>query len=141
MLLLITADWILKYCVEAKLWELSYNNWHIVIGYHSVALFTGIPKNHNAFPSTPVNLAGFQDNVEILSSMIRPKKLTVIGSDGKLYPFLCKPKDDLRKDGRLMEFNDIINKLLRKDTQSRRMQLYIKTYVSIFSGIIKCFLK
>jgi hypothetical protein len=25
-------------------------------------------------------------------------------SDGKLYPFLAKPKDDLRKDYRLMDF-------------------------------------
>ena len=93
--------------------------------------FIGIPKDHNAFAANSVYLAGFQDKVDVLSSMIRPKKLTVIGSDGKLYPFLCKPKDDLRKDGRLMEFNDIINKLLRKDPQSRRMQLYIKTYVCV----------
>lgn len=92
--------------------------------------FPGIPQDHNAFSTGSVYLTGFQDKVEVLSSMIRPKKLTVLGSDGKAYPFLCKPVDDLRKDGRLMEFNDIINKLLRKDPQSRRMQLYIKTYVS-----------
>ena len=70
------------------------------------------------------------DKIDVLSSMIRPKKLTVQGSDGKFYPFLCKPKDDLRKDAKLMEFNSIVNKLLRKNSQSRRMQLYIRTYVS-----------
>lgn len=90
----------------------------------------GLPKQHNAFPLVPVYLAGFDDKVTVLSSMIRPKKITCIGSDGNKYPFLCKPKDDLRKDARLMEFNGIVNKLLRKETQSRRMQLHIKTYVS-----------
>ncbi|XP_035663621.1 serine/threonine-protein kinase atr-like [Branchiostoma floridae] len=41
---------------------------------------------------------------------------------------MCKPHDDLRKDCRLMEFNAIVNKCLRKDPESRRRQLYIRTY-------------
>ena len=106
--------------------------WHLTLHLTViVTLHLGIPPDHKAFPSTVVYLTGFQDKVDILASMIKPKKLTMIGSDGRNYPFLCKPKDDLRKDGRLMEFNCIINKLLRKDTQSRRMQLNIKTYVRL----------
>lgn len=58
-----------------------------------------------------------------MSSLQKPRKITVWGSDGKQYPFLCKPKDDLRKDARLMEFNSMINKLLRKDSESRRRNL------------------
>jgi hypothetical protein len=45
------------------------------------------------------------------------------GTDGGKYPFLVKPKDDLRKDARLMEFNSIINKLLKKDAETSRRQL------------------
>ena len=40
------------------------------------------------------------------------RKITMIGSDGKHYVMMCKPKDDLRKDCSLMEFNAIINKIL-----------------------------
>jgi len=58
-----------------------------------------------------------------MNSMQKPRKLTVRGSDGVRYPFLVKPKDDLRKDARLMEFNGIINKLLKKDADSNRRQL------------------
>jgi len=36
----------------------------------------------------------------------------------------------LRKDCRLMEFNGIVNKFLRKDPESRKRYLYIRTYVS-----------
>jgi serine/threonine-protein kinase ATR len=35
-----------------------------------------------------------------MTSLQKPKKLTFVGSDGLEYPFLAKPKDDLRKDYR-----------------------------------------
>ncbi len=58
-----------------------------------------------------------------MSSLQKPKKITIIGSDGQHYIFLCKAKDDLRKDSRLMDFNAMINKLLRKDSESRKRRL------------------
>lgn len=58
-----------------------------------------------------------------MPSLQRPKKLVFQGSDGKRYPFLCKPHDDLRKDARLMDFNAMINKLLKSASESRRRQL------------------
>jgi len=58
-----------------------------------------------------------------MPSLQRPKKLVFQGSDGKKYPFLCKPHDDLRKDARLMDFNAMINKLLKSASESRRRQL------------------
>ncbi len=51
--------------------------------------------------------------VEILASFAEAKKISLKGSDGKFYTMMCKPKDDLRKDCRLMEFNCLINKVLR----------------------------
>ena len=49
--------------------------------------------------------------VEILASLQKPKKISLKGSDGQSYTMMCKPKDDLRKDCRLMEFNCLINKV------------------------------
>ena len=46
-----------------------------------------------------------------MRSLARPRKISIRGTDGQTYTFLGKPKDDLRKDARLMEFNSIINKL------------------------------
>ena len=65
----------------------------------------------------------FQDDVLVLSSLQRPRKITVRGSDGLLYSLLCKPKDDLRKDQRLMEFNSMINRALKRDVESSKRQL------------------
>lgn len=58
-----------------------------------------------------------------MSSLVRPKRVTIKGSDGNLYSFLCKPKDDLRKDARLMDLFSMINKMLKANSESRRRQL------------------
>ncbi|TRY93692.1 hypothetical protein DNTS_029400 [Danionella cerebrum] len=91
----------------------------------------GANPKHDAFPGHWVYLAGFDDTVEILASLQKPKKISLKGSDGKFYTMMCKPKDDLRKDCRLMEFNCLINKSLRKDAESRRRDLRIRTYAVI----------
>ena len=91
-------------------------------------------KKHNPYPTDQPQLQsslinepywhiGIEDEVEIMNSMQKPRKITIRGTDGLRYPFLVKPKDDLRKDARLMEFNSIINKLLKKDVESSRRQL------------------
>lgn len=76
-------------------------------------------------------IAGIADEAEILTSLQKPKKVVFVGSDGVARPFLCKPKDDLRKDSRMMEFNAMINRLLSKVPESRRRKLYIRTFAVV----------
>lgn len=100
----------------------------------------GVNSKHDAFPGHWAYLDGFDDavsrngcwklclvfsalkclivlgvllclQVEILASLQKPKKISLRGSDGRSYTMMCKPKDDLRKDCRLMEFNCLINKV------------------------------
>ncbi|CAA0406623.1 unnamed protein product [Arabidopsis thaliana] len=86
---------------------------------HSASVFSG---------SDLPTISGIADEAEILSSLQRPKKIILLGNDGIEYPFLCKPKDDLRKDARMMEFTAMINRLLSKYPESRRRKLYIRTF-------------
>lgn len=76
-------------------------------------------------------ISGIADEAEILSSLQRPKKIVLMGSDGTERAFLCKPKDDLRKDARMMEFTATINRLLSKYPESRKRKLYIRTFAVI----------
>jgi len=69
-----------------------------------------------------------QDNVAVLSSLQKPKKLTVVGSDGSKETFLCKPKDDLRKDLRMMEFSTLLNRIFSREHDSRRRNLHLRTF-------------
>ncbi|KAK9456764.1 hypothetical protein V1511DRAFT_456314 [Dipodascopsis uninucleata] len=83
---------------------------------------------HRAFSSSPVTILNIEKRADVMNSLQMPRRITVMGSDGNEYFFLCKPKDDLRKDARLMEFNTMINMLLRKDTESAKRNLDIVTY-------------
>jgi serine/threonine-protein kinase ATR len=79
-------------------------------------------KGHRAFSRDVVTITSFLDEVLVLSSLQKPRKLTARGSDGRRYGLMCKPKDEL------MEFNSMINRSLKRDAESSRRQLYIKTY-------------
>ncbi|XP_068493011.1 serine/threonine-protein kinase ATR isoform X2 [Phaseolus vulgaris] len=92
----------------------------------------GDSRMSNIFSATDLpTILGIADEAEILSSLQRPKKIVLLGSDGLERPFLCKPKDDLRKDARMMEFTAMINRLLSKYPESRRRKLYIRTFAVI----------
>lgn len=58
-----------------------------------------------------------------MKSLQKPKKIIIHGTDGKEYGFLVKTNDDLRKDARTMEFNYMINSLLKKNPESRDNEL------------------
>ena len=51
-----------------------------------------VSTSHDPFPDDAVYIKGIEDVVEVLPSLQRPKKVTLRGSDGKLYIMLCKPK-------------------------------------------------
>ena len=65
----------------------------------------------------------FNDEIEVIYSLAQPKKISIQGSNGTTYKFLGKPKDDLRKDARLMDLFGIINKFLKSDSECRRRQM------------------
>ncbi len=86
-------------------------------------------RQHKPFSNRDcVTISSFLDDALVLNSLQRPRKINIRGSDGHVYALLCKPKDDLRKDQRLMEFNAMINRALKKDAESSKRRLYIKTY-------------
>ncbi|KAJ7506601.1 hypothetical protein B0H11DRAFT_1706690 [Mycena galericulata] len=89
---------------------------------------SSLESHHQPFPLNAPTFAAFADEIEVMRSLAKPRKITIKGSDGQVYMFLGKPKDDLRKDARLMDFNAIINKLLKANSESRRRQLHIRTY-------------
>ncbi|KAK9360773.1 hypothetical protein V1504DRAFT_453911 [Lipomyces starkeyi] len=83
--------------------------------------------DHMAF-TRKVTIHALSPKVQVMTSLQKPKKISIFGSDGKEYPILCKPNDDLRKDARMMELNGMINLLLEKDRESSKRNLSITTY-------------
>ncbi|RZF41501.1 hypothetical protein LSTR_LSTR000215 [Laodelphax striatellus] len=85
-------------------------------------------NNHNPFPQTPVYIRGVKDELQILVSLQRPKRIVFLGTDGLEYPMLLKSRDDLRIDSRMMEFNRILNMYLQRTPEARDRRLHINTY-------------
>lgn len=83
--------------------------------------------DYDPFPSL-VYIAGIEDLVNIIPSLTKPRKVTFRGSDGNKYIIILKPKDDLRKDFRLMEFNAVVNRHLQENPDASERRLYIRTY-------------
>lgn len=84
-------------------------------------------KHHRPFVD-PGRIYKVLPDVVIQHSMQKPKRITVCGSDGILYKLLLKPKDDSRKDARLLQLTSTLGRFLKKDPTSSRRQLGIKTY-------------
>ena len=72
-----------------------------------------------------------EESVEVMPSLQRPKRITLRGSNGKLYGLMCKPTDDLRKDSKVMEMNSVVNWYLARDSCARERNLHIRTYAVV----------
>lgn len=88
-------------------------------------------KAFRPFAREPITISAFLDEALVLASLQKPRKLSIRGSDGNVYGVLAKPKDDMRKDQRLMEFNTMINRFLKRDVDASKRRLYIRTYAVI----------
>uniref|UniRef100_A0A915PRR5 Serine/threonine-protein kinase ATR n=1 Tax=Setaria digitata TaxID=48799 RepID=A0A915PRR5_9BILA len=119
----------------------------VVVPLHKMiehAIPTSVLNTLSQFPSTnseadmstassnikfcPIYIHSIDEEFTVMKSLVRPKKINLVGSDGKKYPLMCKAKDELRKDARLMDFNRVVNALLRQNADARRRQLHVRTY-------------
>lgn len=73
-----------------------------------------IPSGSQQWNTKPefIKICTIKNEIEILNSLQKPRKITIIGSDGNIYAFLCKPNDDLRKDCRFIEFCNLIRRYI-----------------------------
>ena len=84
-----------------------------------------------------VSIAKFVNTLNIIMSKQRPRRLAILGSNGKTYDFLLKGKEDLRQDERVMQLFGLINVCLEKArTQGLNIIRYSVLPLSNNSGLI-----
>jgi hypothetical protein len=64
--------------------------------------------------SEPPTVIRFHNDVITLPTKTRPKKLSLVGSDGRLHTLLFKGSEDLRMDQRVMQLVAHVNGLLAR---------------------------
>ncbi|KAL6259418.1 hypothetical protein P5V15_009339 [Pogonomyrmex californicus] len=86
-----------------------------------------------------VTIMSVDNNVQILPTKTKPKKLIFHGSDGHVYTYLFKGLEDLHLDERIMQFLSICNTMMSKnsDTKLYRARHYSVIPLGPRSGLIQ----
>ncbi|KAI7861672.1 hypothetical protein BDF14DRAFT_1991502 [Spinellus fusiger] len=83
----------------------------------------------------------FGSTVIVLPTKTKPKKLDLMGTDGKKYSYLFKGLEDLHLDERIMQLLNTTNGLLQEDKSTASRKLKARTYAVIplsdHSGMIQ----
>ncbi|ETO28610.1 phosphatidylinositol kinase Tor2 [Reticulomyxa filosa] len=99
-----------------------------------------VPGTYNAHKDT-VSISAFQQSLRVIDSKQRPRRIVILGSDGKEYAFLLKGHEDLRLDERVMQLFGLVNTLLRNENETRKRGLAIRAYsvipLSPTSGVLE----
>lgn len=83
-------------------------------------------------PGKPViGIASFDPNLTVISSKQRPRRLSIIGSDGKEYQYMLKGHEDIRQDNLVMQLFGLVNTLLADDPECFKRHLNIQQYSAI----------
>ncbi|KAF2153226.1 TOR1 phosphatidylinositol 3-kinase [Myriangium duriaei CBS 260.36] len=80
---------------------------------------------------TPVRIVSFDPNAAVIQSKQRPRKLTLVGSDGVKYSYALKGHEDIRQDERVMQLFGLCNTLLANDPECLKRHLNIQRFSAI----------
>eukprot|EP01133_Synstelium_polycarpum_P000171 gene171-204_t len=87
-----------------------------------------------------IRIQSFSPVLSVIPSKQRPRKLTIIGSDGLEYTFLLKGHEDLRQDERVMQLFGLVNTSLSANHETAKSHLSIRRFsvipLSPNSGLI-----
>ncbi|KAF9920880.1 Serine/threonine-protein kinase smg1 [Linnemannia zychae] len=96
---------------------------------------SAIQSSQIAIPSpnqgTGVTIQSFDQQVVVIPTKTKPKKLTLLGSDGKRYTYLFKGLEDLHLDERVMQLLRISNGMLQRDKESSSRHLNARYYTVV----------
>ncbi|KAJ3072072.1 phosphatidylinositol kinase- protein kinase tor1 [Podochytrium sp. JEL0797] len=87
-----------------------------------------------------VRIASIVPALSVMKSKQRPRRLSVMGSNGVEYMFLLKGREDIRQDERVMQLFGLVNNLLSSDPETFKRLLTIERFsvipLSPNSGLI-----
>ena len=89
--------------------------------------------------SDELRISKFIDSVYVYNTKAKPKRISVVDSDGRTVMFILKveKKTDLRKDARMMDFINVVNSELASRRCSDSMRTYQVLTLSEDTGLIE----
>nr|XP_034312493.1 DNA-dependent protein kinase catalytic subunit [Crassostrea gigas] len=87
--------------------------------------YDGVKK---PMPEYHIKVVGFDQRVKVMTSIRKPKRITIRGNDEREYHYLVKGGEDLRQDQRIEQLFFLMNQALESDPACKQRNLKIKTY-------------
>ncbi|XP_078691237.1 serine/threonine-protein kinase SMG1-like isoform X6 [Branchiostoma floridae x Branchiostoma belcheri] len=87
-----------------------------------------LPGSSLSTSQQDVTISGFCNTVTILPTKTKPKKIMLMGSDGKRYTYLFKGLEDLHLDERIMQFLSIVNNMFAKVNRHQSPRYHARHY-------------
>ncbi len=84
-----------------------------------------------------LTMDSIENNMTILLTKTKPKRIALHGSDGKKYTYLFKGLEDLHLDERIMQFLSISNILMKKRRKTLKARHYSVVPLGPRSGLIQ----
>lgn len=80
----------------------------------------------------------FFEQVMVFTSKQKPKSISVMGSDGKVYQYLLKGHEDLRLDERIMQFFSTVNSIIKTSfSKSTVIKTMVVMPLSKLTGMVQ----
>eukprot|EP01129_Flabellula_baltica_P008061 TRINITY_DN3175_c0_g1_i1.p1 TRINITY_DN3175_c0_g1~~TRINITY_DN3175_c0_g1_i1.p1 ORF type:complete len:1540 (+),score=329.42 TRINITY_DN3175_c0_g1_i1:246-4622(+) len=88
-------------------------------------------------PNSHTKISAFGSNVLVMSSLRKPKRLSIIGDDEKEHYFLVKGGEDLRLDQRVEQIFSVMNHILDTHplTSTRNLKIHVYDVIPMTSKI------
>jgi serine/threonine-protein kinase mTOR len=72
-----------------------------------------------------IRISKFENLITIMTTQKRPRKITILASNGVKYPYLLKGNEDIRLDERVMQLFGLVNTSLLNEYETNRKELNI----------------
>ncbi|GAB5585937.1 hypothetical protein Unana1_00837 [Umbelopsis nana] len=110
----------------------SYSPWLSNFHHANFAEEIEIPGqysgNYKPDPAQHAKISNFDERVLVMSSLRKPKRIRMYGTDEKEYMFLVKGGEDLRLDQRIQQLFTVMNSVISGNTFCSRQGIYLITY-------------
>ncbi|XP_067118451.1 DNA-dependent protein kinase catalytic subunit-like [Centruroides vittatus] len=115
---------------EAKLRDFSdwLSEFHSIKYSEDIEIPGQYTGKRKPIPEHHVKICNFDQKVDILSSLTKPRCLTIRGNDQKDYKFLVKSGEDLRQDNRIEQLFDVMNDIYQCNAVCFQNKLRLETY-------------
>ncbi|GES81504.1 DNA-dependent protein kinase catalytic subunit [Rhizophagus clarus] len=111
----------------------SYSSWLAEYSSSNVEKEIEIPGQYDGLscipdPNKHVKISSFDPKVMVLRSLRKPKRISILGTDGNEYLFLVKGGEDLRLDQRVQQLFSLMNEIMKKDSFCSQRNITQRTY-------------